>query len=61
MASYSQLFLEKTINAWQPYSKEPLTLDDAREIVHNTVGLFTLLMKWEKEAQAKRTVTKEQK
>ena len=27
--------LEKTIRTWQPYSKEPLTIDDAKEIVSN--------------------------
>lgn len=59
--SYNKSLLEKTISTWQPCSKEPLTLDDAREIVHNTVGFFTLLMKWEKEAQAKSAVAEEQK
>ena len=61
MASYSQSFLEKTINTWQPYTKDTLTPEDAREIVHNTVGFFTLLMKWEKEAQTKKEAAKEQK
>ena len=61
MVTYKKELLDKTIAVWQPYSKEPLTLEDSREIVHNTVGFFTLLMKWEKEAQSKNTEAKEQK
>ena len=61
MANYSKELLNQTISTWQPYSKELLTQEDAREIVHNTVGFFTILMKWEKEAQAKNAVAKEQK
>ena len=57
--SYSKELLNKTLSTWQPYSKESLTHEDAREIVHNTVGFFTLLMKWEKEAEDKKA--KEQK
>ena len=44
MTNYSNEFLERTIKVWQPYSKEPLTLDDAREITENMVNFFKLLM-----------------
>ena len=44
MASYSKEFLERTINIWQPYSKELLTLEDAREIATNAANLFEYLI-----------------
>ena len=44
-------FLNKTIKLWQPYSKEPLTREDAREIVQNFVGFFEVLMEWDKKNQ----------
>ena len=50
-------FLEKTIKVWQPHSKKPLTLEDAREIIHNTVGFYKLLIKWEMERQKKNNVS----
>ncbi|HOW59350.1 MAG TPA: hypothetical protein PLO78_06480 [Candidatus Omnitrophota bacterium] len=46
--TYSDEFLEKTIKVWQPYSKEPLTMEDAREIATNTANLFELLIKLDK-------------
>ena len=36
-------FLEETIRIWQPISPIPLTLNDAREIAYNLIGLFVLL------------------
>lgn len=42
-------FLQETIKVWQPFSKEPLTLEDAREIVSNMVGFFEVLMEWDAE------------
>lgn len=35
MKDYDCELMEKTIRTWQPYSKEPLTIDDAKEIVSN--------------------------
>jgi len=52
-------FLEKTIKVWQPYSEKPLTMEDAREIIHNTVGTYKLLIKWEMERQKKNNATGE--
>jgi len=43
MEEYSNEFLNETIQEWQPYSSEPLTLEDAREIVNNMVNLYTYL------------------
>lgn len=44
---YSKGFLENTIKVWQPYSPDPLTLEDAREIEENFVGLFALVLELE--------------
>jgi len=42
--SFSKEFLEKTIVFWQPYSREPLTLEDAREICENLTAFAKLLI-----------------
>lgn len=36
-------FIQKTIDVFQPYSKEKLTEEDAREIIDNVFGLVKLL------------------
>lgn len=46
---YSDEFLDRTIKVWQPYLKEPLTREDAREIAQNFVGFFEVLMEWDRE------------
>jgi len=43
MANFSREFLERTIEVWQPRYDRPLTLEDAREIAENMLGLFKLL------------------
>ncbi len=48
MKHYSNEFLEKTIKVWQPYSKAPLSLEDAKEITDNVVALYTFLSELEK-------------
>lgn len=40
-------FLRKTIHVWQPLSEEKLNEEDAREIVENLTGFFSLLRQWE--------------
>ena len=40
---YSNEYLEKTIQFWEPRYKKKLTLEDARQITENMVGFFTLL------------------
>ncbi len=47
MDNYSKEFLEKTIKVWQPYSPIPLTLEDAREIADNMLGLFSFVLELE--------------
>ncbi len=40
---YSEEFLERTVKVWPPYSKEPLTLEDAQEFTENMMRFFELL------------------
>lgn len=40
---YSEDFLNKTIALWQPRCPHPLTLQDAEEIISNSVELIKLL------------------
>lgn len=47
MNGYSNEFLEKTIQVWQPYSPNPLSLEDAREIAENMTDLVLLLAELE--------------
>lgn len=42
--TYSKEFLEETIKLWQPYLKEKLTLEDAREMTENAVAYIKLLI-----------------
>jgi len=49
MSNYSKEFLEKTIAVWQPYSSASLSLEDAREVTENMIGLFSLLLEWKRE------------
>jgi len=46
---YSDELIKKTIKMWQPYSKEPLTREDAREIIQNVTGFFDILARWDRE------------
>lgn len=46
--AYAKEFLEETIKIWQPYSKEALTLEDAREMIENMVNFFNLLIETDK-------------
>lgn len=39
-------FLDKTIKVWQPHYKEPLTREDARQIIETTYSVIKMLLKW---------------
>lgn len=47
MARFSKEYLEKTIKVWQRYSPTPLSLEDAREIAENMIGLCAFLCELE--------------
>lgn len=49
MSKYNKEFLKETIHVWQPLSEEKLNEEDAREIVENLTGFFSLLRQWEQE------------
>jgi hypothetical protein len=38
--------LEETIRFWQPRASRPLTPEDARQMVENITGFFTILHGW---------------
>ena len=40
-------FVESALQTWQPRAPRLLTAEDAREIVENTVGFFTVLAEWD--------------
>ncbi len=44
---WDEVFLKRTIDEWQPCSKEPLTLQDAQEIADNVRGLLEVLSRIE--------------
>ena len=43
-SKYSRSFLQRTIETWQPYSSEGLSMEDGTEIAENIGGLFELLI-----------------
>jgi len=43
-SKYSLKFLQKTIQAWQPFSDVPLSSNDAIEIIENITDLFNILI-----------------
>jgi len=46
----SKEFLDKTIETWQPYFPDPLSLKDAREIIDNMTALFNFLIKHDRKS-----------
>lgn len=57
--AYSREFLEKTLNLFQPYSKEPLTHLDAEEMTRNMVQYFELLIEMDKKQNGQENRRKE--
>ncbi len=45
--------LNKTMQVWQPLCEEKLSEEDAREIIENIAGFFTILKKWDDEERRK--------
>jgi hypothetical protein len=44
--------LEETIRFWQPRTSRALTHEDARQMVENVTGFFTVLKSWSVAADA---------
>jgi hypothetical protein len=53
MSKYSKQLLDKTIEVWQPLSEEKLSEENAREIIDNVTGFFSILKKWDEEERRK--------
>lgn len=47
-----EAFLDETIDFWQPYSERQLTREDAREMVENITGFFSVLLEWRTQARS---------
>jgi hypothetical protein len=45
-SALSESFLDGTIEFWQPSANRSLTREDAREIVENMTGFFSVLRQW---------------
>ena len=43
--------IDRTIEVWQPRSANRLSDEDARAILENVTGFFTLLLEWETNEQ----------
>lgn len=55
MTGYSEQLLKHTIEVWQSYSPEPLSLDDAQEIIDNTIRLYSYLFELKQKYDQKET------
>ncbi len=51
--NFSDTFLERTIEIWQPRYGHPLSKEDAREIAYNTAELLKYLAKLNRKYGAK--------
>mgnify|MGYP006995725155 FL=1 len=47
--------LDETRTLFQPYSREPLSREDAREIHRNLTGAFQVLLEWKRDSLARRS------
>jgi hypothetical protein len=46
--------IDRTLEVWQPRSAHRLSDEDARAILENVKGFFTLLLEWEANEQQKK-------
>jgi chemotaxis regulatin CheY-phosphate phosphatase CheZ len=53
LSKFSTEFLNKTIQVWQPFTRNPISLKDAREITENMTALFNFLITEEKKSNDK--------
>jgi hypothetical protein len=45
--------IDRTLEVWQPRNAQRLSDEDARAILENVKGFFTLLLEWETNEQQK--------
>lgn len=41
-------FMRNTLDVWQPLISKELSKEDAREIVRNATGFFSVLLEWDR-------------
>ena len=46
--------IDRTLEVWQPRNAQRLSDEDARAILENVKGFFTLLLEWETDDQQKK-------
>ena len=46
--------IDRTLEVWQPRNDQRLSDEDARAILENVTGFFTLLLEWETNEQQKK-------
>ena len=46
--------IDRTLELWQPRNAQRLSDEDARAILENVKGFFTLLLEWETNEQQKK-------
>ena len=46
--------IDRTLEVWQPRNAQRLSDEDARAILENVKGFFTLLLEWEANEQQKK-------
>jgi hypothetical protein len=46
--------IDRTLEVWQPRNAHRLSDDDARAMLENVKGFFTLLLEWEADEQQKK-------
>ena len=46
--------IDRTLEVWQPRKAQRLSDEDARAILENVKGFFTLLLEWETNEQQKK-------
>jgi hypothetical protein len=47
--------IDRTLDVWQPRNAQQLSDEDARAILENVKGFFTLLLEWETNEQQKKS------
>ena len=47
--------IDRTLEVWQPRNGQRLSDEDARAILENVTGFFTLLLEWETNEQQKKS------
>ncbi len=45
----NKTIIDRTIETWQPLAERDLSREDARQIVENVTGFFSILAEWSRE------------